>query len=176
MSSITLWAKRLFFVQNSFQAALNIPIVFKFGKQNSSNKIFLVKRWHFWTCFTWQMDMKVTEVSTISNLNFEERCFSTCFPSINDVWNSQYSTIKLNLTLKFWKSWIGRKNLDFFLCWQRRVVIRLKWDYPYIGIFNSESSKYFLAIVIWKLEKIKGRKNEESFLKCLDFLDEEVEL
>jgi len=26
--------------------------------------------------------------------------------SINDVWNSQYSTIKLNLTLKFWKSWI----------------------------------------------------------------------
>ena len=51
MSSITLWAKRLFFVQNSFQAALNIPIVFKFGKQNSSSKIFLVKRWHFWTCF-----------------------------------------------------------------------------------------------------------------------------
>ena len=51
MSSITLWAKRLFFVLNSFQAAWNIPIVFTFGKQNSLSKIFLLKRWHFWTCF-----------------------------------------------------------------------------------------------------------------------------
>ena len=114
MSSITWWAKCLFFVQNSLRA-WTIPIV-QFGKQNSSSKFFLVKRWHFWTCFTLQMDMKVTEVPTISNLNFEERCFSTCFPSINDVWNFQYSTIKLDLMLKFWKSWIGRKNLNFSLC------------------------------------------------------------
>ena len=133
MSSITLWAKCLFFVQNSL-LAWNIPIV-QFGKQNSSNKFFLVKRWHFWTCFTLQMDMKVTEVPTISNLNFEQRCFFTCFPSINDVWNSQYSTIKLNSTLKFWKSWIGSKDFNFFLCWQRiGMIIRLKWGYTYIGI------------------------------------------
>ena len=31
MSSIAFGAKRLFFVQNGFQAALNIPIVFKGG-------------------------------------------------------------------------------------------------------------------------------------------------
>ena len=101
MSSITWWAKCLFFVQNSLRA-WTIPIV-QFGKQNSSSKFFLVKRWHFWTCFTLQIDMKVTKVPLISNLNFEERCFSTCIPSINDVWNSPYITIKLNLTLKFWK-------------------------------------------------------------------------
>ena len=61
--------------------------------------------------------------------------FFISIPSINDVWNSQYSTIKLNLTLKFWKSWIWRKNLDFFLFWRRTgMIIRLKWGYPYIGI------------------------------------------
>ena len=133
MSSITWWAKCLLFVQNGLRA-WSIPIV-QFGKQNSSSKFFLVKRLHFWTCFTLQMDMKVTEFPTISNLNFEKRCFSTCILSINDVWNSQYSTIKLNLTLKFWKSWIWRKNLDFFLFWRRTgMIIRLKWGYPYIGI------------------------------------------
>ena len=66
MSSITWWAKCLFFVQNSLRA-WTIPIV-QFGKQNSSSKFFLVKRWHFWTCFTLQMDMKVTEVPTIRQL------------------------------------------------------------------------------------------------------------
>ena len=116
------------------------------------------------------MDMKVTEVPTISNLNFEERCFSICIPFINDVWNSQYSTIKLNLTLKFWKSLIWRKNLDFFLFWRRTgMIIRLKWGYPYIGILNSESSKYFLSIVIWKLEKSQKTQKLRFFFEMPGF-------
>ena len=153
MSSITLWAKRLFFVQNSFQAALNIPIVFKFGKQNSSSKIFLVKRWHFWTCFyitkgdeskipwwkgwTWRKD------ALFQMFSFRKWCFKFSifhhkaefkYPSIYDCHLNTWKSPKMQRS-NFGNLGLREKIFDFCLCWQKtEMIFRLKWVYQYIGI------------------------------------------
>ena len=100
-----------------------------------SNKIFLVKRWDFWTCSLITKGGERKSTPTVKNLNFEESCFVP-----NDFlckWCLKFSIFftKLNFniiifmtviwilakkrkkkTLKFWKPWIWRKNFDFFLC------------------------------------------------------------
>ena len=88
-------------------------------------------------------------------------------------WKSKKQLKKWNVQTLDILDW-EKKFLTFFV--DKGQVWFLKWVDPYIGILNSESSKYLLALVIWKLEKVKRRKNEKSFLKCSDFQDEKIEL
>ena len=68
--------------------------MFNLTNKNFSSKIFLVKRWDFWTCF----------LITKGGWKKVHGCdLNTC---IKNQWKQ---------TLKFWKPWIRRKFFWFFL-------------------------------------------------------------
>mgnify|MGYP007045159866 CR=1 FL=1 len=91
------------------------------------------------------------------------------YPSIYDCHLNTWKSPKMQRS-NFGNLGLREKIFDFCLCWEKtETIFRLKWVYQYIGILNSESSKYFLAIVIWKLEKNQKTQKWRVFFEMLGF-------
>ena len=144
-----------------------------------SNKIFLVKRWDFWTYFLitkwgWK---KVHAHGKEFELLRKLFC-SKCFAFVNDVWNFQYfsqSWISISSHLWLWFEYLQKKNnkilknLDlekiffaFFLCWQGTgIILRLKvqnirWKFWFEKLKKSKALRWSVffemsEFSIWKI-------------------------